>query len=177
MRCSISGFPKKAPLSTPPTSATGVRNDPRSWHGTSYQSGAKSTGAWMSHSSVSGLVNASKEKRLCSEAGGVAVKLGGQENRAAPAEGEMVVCAGPVLQGAPIGPLVSTSWAPQSSYHAFPLSCRSPTGAPISAIPTLVLPTSIRPPHLRPSNILYLNASPSPPSPGGYTLRLVRFFW
>lgn len=89
-------------------------------HGTSYQSGAKSTGAWMSHSSVSGPVNASKEKRLCSEAGGVAVKLGGQENRAAPAEGEMVICAGPVLQGAYQSIGLNFLSAP-SSYHGFPV--------------------------------------------------------
>lgn len=58
----------------------------------------------MSHSSVSGAVSASKEKRVFSDDGGVAVKLGGQENRAAPAEGETGVCrhfaASPILQGA-----------------------------------------------------------------------------
>ena len=109
-------------------------------HGTSYQSGAKSTGAWMSHSSVSGPVNASKEKRLCSEAGGVAVKLGGQENRAAPAEGEMVICASPVLQGACQSIGLNFLSAPILSPR---LSCLFPRGTPISATPTLVLPTSI----------------------------------
>lgn len=45
--------------------------------------GAKSAGAWISHSSVSGPVSASKEKREGSESGDISVKWGGQENRVA----------------------------------------------------------------------------------------------
>lgn len=51
---------------------------------TTHHCGAKSAGAWISHTSVSGNVSASKEKRGGSESGDTAVKLGGQENRVAP---------------------------------------------------------------------------------------------
>lgn len=96
-------FLRTSPL-TPPRCIPGSGQDSREAAGTTHQSGAKSTGAWISHSSVSGPVSASKEKRVGSDDGGVAVKLGGQENRAAPAEGEAGVCrhfvASPILQGA-----------------------------------------------------------------------------
>lgn len=49
--------------------------------------GAKSAGARISHTSVSGPVSASKEKRGGSESGDIAVKWGGQENRVAPQAG------------------------------------------------------------------------------------------
>lgn len=51
---------------------------------TTHHCGAKSAGARISHTSVSGNVSASKEKRGGSESGDIAVKLGGQENRVAP---------------------------------------------------------------------------------------------
>lgn len=51
---------------------------------TTHHCGAKSAGARISHTSVSGPVSASKEKRGGSESGDIAVKWGGQENRVAP---------------------------------------------------------------------------------------------
>lgn len=60
-------------------------NPPRRWPGSdTHHCGAKSAGAWISHSSVSGPVSASKEKREGSESGDISVKWGGQENRVAP---------------------------------------------------------------------------------------------
>lgn len=80
---------------------------------TTHQSGVKSTGAWISHSSVSGPVSVSKEKRVDSEAGGVAEKLGGQENRAIPVErekgGALTRFLAVRFSWAPAGPLGPTS--------------------------------------------------------------------
>lgn len=47
------------------------------------QSGEKSRGARMNHRSVSWPISASKERRVESEVGGIMLKFGGQENRAA----------------------------------------------------------------------------------------------
>lgn len=69
--------PPPCPAQPPRVQAGGPR--------VTHQSGEKSEGAWMSHSSLSGPVSASKERRAGLEAGGVTVKLGGQENRAATA--------------------------------------------------------------------------------------------
>lgn len=102
---------------------------------TTHQSGAKSTGAWISHSSVSGPVSVSKEKRVDSEARGVAVKLGGQENRAVPAEGQTGGCTDTFPRSrsswAPIGPLGPTSRAP---HLVFPLRRSIPRRPPPSPL-------------------------------------------
>lgn len=67
---------------------------------TTHHCGAKSAGARMSHSSVSGSVKASKEKRGEPEFGEAAVKLGGQQNGAAPARRNGVLST---LPGASLG--------------------------------------------------------------------------
>lgn len=89
--------------------------------GTTHQSGAKSTGARISHSSASGPVSASKEKRVDSEDGDVAVKLGGQANRAAPAGGE-AGSADTLLQSNPPGRLSPRSQPPEHPKGPHPVS-------------------------------------------------------
>lgn len=95
--------------------------------------GAKSAGARISHSSVSGPVSASKEKRGGSESGDVAVKWGGQENRAAPQAGapSIPTLAEPTrdLRGT-----LPTTWTPGVEPHPEAAKSRRRAGPRLGAV-------------------------------------------